>query len=63
MKTLLWVFIGIAIGIMAWVPLNLADRRDIPFGAAILAIVGSGAGGIIVLVAAVRWVRRGAATR
>jgi hypothetical protein len=61
MKPLLWVAIGIGIALVAWIPLNLADRRDIPFGAAILAIVGSVAGGIIVLVAVIRWVRRGSA--
>lgn len=61
MKTLLWVVIGIAVGILAWIPLNMADSRDIPFGAAILGIVGSFVGGVIVLVAVIGWVRRGSA--
>jgi hypothetical protein len=63
MKTLLWVVIGLAIAIAAWVPLNTADPRDIPVGAAIFGVIGTLVGGVIVLVAVVRWVRRGAAQR
>jgi hypothetical protein len=48
--------------VVAWIPLNLSDPRDIPFIPAILGIVGSIIGGAIALVAVVRWVRQGAAT-
>jgi uncharacterized membrane protein YeaQ/YmgE (transglycosylase-associated protein family) len=59
MKTLLWVVVGLGIALVAWIPLNMADARDIPFGAAILGIIGSFVGGVIVLAAAIRWVRHG----
>jgi uncharacterized membrane protein YeaQ/YmgE (transglycosylase-associated protein family) len=61
MKTLLWVVIGIGIALAAWIPLNMADPRGIPFGAAVLGIVGSFVGGVIVLVAVIRCVRHGSA--
>ncbi len=61
MKTGLWIVVGLVIAAVAWVPLNLADPRDIPFIPAILAIVGSFVGGLIVLVAVVQWVRHGSA--
>jgi hypothetical protein len=57
MKTVLWVLIGLAIVAVAWIPLNLSDPRDIPFIPAILGLVGSFVGGIIALVAVIRWVR------
>jgi len=57
MKTVLWVLIGLAIVAVAWIPLNLSDQRDIPFIPAILGLVGSFVGGIIALVAVIRWVR------
>jgi hypothetical protein len=62
MRTVLWLLIGLAIVVLAWIPLSLSDPRDIPFIPAILGIVGSIVGGVIALVAVVRWVRRGAAT-
>jgi hypothetical protein len=62
MRTVLWLLVGLAIVVLAWIPLNLSDPRDIPFIPAILGIVGSIVGGVIALVAVVRWVRRGAAT-
>jgi hypothetical protein len=62
MRTVLWLLVGLAIVVLAWIPLNLSDPRDIPFIPAILGIVGSVVGGVIALVAVVRWVRRGAAT-
>jgi hypothetical protein len=54
MRTVLWVLIGLAIVVVAWIPLNLSDPRDIPFIPAILGIVGSVVGGVV---AVVRWVR------
>ena len=63
MKTLLWIAIGILVGILSWVPLNLSGPHDIPFIPAILAFVGSFVGGVIVLVAVVQWVRHGSAPR
>jgi hypothetical protein len=57
MRTVLWIFIGLVIAGAAWVPLNLADPRDIPFIPAILGVVGSIVGGVIALAAIVRWVR------
>ena len=59
MRTVLWIVVGLVIAIGAWVPLNLAGRGDRPFGAAILGVVGTAIGGIIVLVAVVQWVRHG----
>ena len=59
MKTALWIVVGLVIAIAAWGPLNVAERGDIPFGAAVLGVVGTVIGGIIVLVAVVRWVRHG----
>jgi hypothetical protein len=61
MKTVVWIVVGLVIAGLAWVPLNLTDPQDIPFIPAILAIVGSGVGGVIVLVAIVQWVRRASA--
>ena len=61
MKTVVWIVVGLVIAVAAWVPINLADPRDIPFIPAILAIVGSFVGGVIVLVAVVQWVRHAAA--
>ena len=61
MKTVLWIAVGLVIAGVAWVPLNMTDPRDIPFIPAILAIVGSFVGGLIVLVAVVQWVRHGSA--
>jgi NAD/NADP transhydrogenase beta subunit len=61
MKTVVWIVVGLVIAALAWVPLNLTDPRDIPFIPAILAIVGSFVGGVIVLVAVVQWVRHGSA--
>jgi len=63
MKTLIWIAIGIAIGLVSWIPINMADRGDIPFGAAILAIVSTFVGAIIVLVAVVQWVRHSSVPR
>jgi NAD/NADP transhydrogenase beta subunit len=57
MKTVVWIVVGLVIAGLTWVPINLADPRDIPFIPAILAILGSIVGGIIVLVAIVQWVR------
>jgi hypothetical protein len=59
MKTVLWIVVGLVIAIGAWVPLNLAGRGDIPFGAAILGVVGTAIGSVIVLVAVVQRVRHG----
>ena len=61
MKPWLWFIIGVAIAGCSWIPLNLADRRDIPFGAAILGLAGSLVGGVIALIAFVALVRRSAA--
>ena len=61
MKTVLRLLIGLAIVVVAWIPLNMSDPRDIPFIPAILGIVGSFVGGIIVLVALIRWVRQASA--
>ena len=63
MKTLLWILIGIAVGLVSWVPVSLADRYTIPFFEVIIAFAGTFAGGAIVLVAAVKCVRYGSATR
>ena len=61
MKTALWIIIGLAIAIAAWIPLNVdTDPRDIPIGAFIIGVVGSLIGGILVLVGVIRLVRRGA---
>ena len=57
MRTLVWIAVGLAIVVLSWVPLNMADPRDIPFGAAILGFVGSIVGGVIALVAGIRWIR------
>jgi len=54
---LVWIIVGVTIGILSWGPINLADPRDIPFIPAILAFIGTGIGGIIVLVVGIRWVR------
>jgi len=62
MRTVLWLLVALVIVVLAWIPLNLSDPRDIPFIPAILGIVGSVVGGVIALVAVVRWVRQGAAT-
>jgi hypothetical protein len=62
MRTVLWLLVALVIVVLAWVPLNLSDPRDIPFIPAILGIVGSIISGVIALVAVVRWVRQGAAT-
>jgi len=62
MRTVLWVLVALVIVVLAWIPLNLSDPRDIPFIPAILGIVGSIISGVIALVALVRWVRQGAAT-
>jgi len=62
MRTVLWLLVALVIVVLAWIPLNLSDPRDIPFIPAVLDIVGSVVGGVIALVAVVRWVRRGAAT-
>ena len=59
MKTILWMLAGIAIGILSWIPVNTADRYTIPFFEAILAIIGTVSGAIIVIVAAVKWIRHG----
>jgi hypothetical protein len=59
LKTVLWIVVGLLIAIGAWVPLNIADRHDIPFQAAVLGLVGTVIGGVIVIVAAVQWVRLG----
>ena len=56
---MLKVVIGLVIAVAAWVPINLAEPRDIPFGAAIFAIFGTFVGGIIVIVGLVQSVRRG----
>ena len=61
MKTVVWIVVGVVIAGLAWVPLNLTDPGDIPFIPAILAILGSIGGGVIVLVAIVQWVRHGSA--
>jgi membrane associated rhomboid family serine protease len=61
MKIAIWIAIGIVIGVVSWIPINLADPGDIPFGAAILGIVGSVVGLVIVVVAAVQGMRRRAA--
>jgi hypothetical protein len=53
MRTVLWLVIGLVIVVVAWIPLNLSDPRDIPFIPAILGLVGSVVGGIIALVAVV----------
>jgi hypothetical protein len=58
----LWLLVALVIVVLAWIPLNLSDPRDIPFIPAILGIVGSFVGGVIALVAVVRWVRQGAPT-
>ena len=63
MKTLAWIAFGLLIGITAWIPLNMASRYDIPFGEAVLAFVGTVIGGVIVIVALVRWVRQGSTGR
>jgi hypothetical protein len=57
MRNVVWLVVGLVIAGAAWVPLNLSDPRDIPFVPAILAIVGSVGGGVIVLVNLVQWVR------
>jgi hypothetical protein len=62
MRTVLWLLVALVIVVLAWIPLNLSDPRDIPFIPAILGIVGSIISGVIALVAVVRWVRQGAAT-
>jgi hypothetical protein len=62
MRTVLWLLVALVIVVLAWIPLNLSDPRDIPFIPAILGIVGSVVGGVIALVAVVRWVRQGVAT-
>ena len=62
MRTMLRLLVALVIVVLAWIPLNLSDPRDIPFIPAILGIVGSVVGGVIALVAVVRWVRQGAAT-
>jgi len=59
MKTLVWIVVGVLIGIASWIPINLADRYSIPFTEAVIAIAGTIIGGIIVLVAIVQWVRYG----
>ena len=51
MKPFARIAVGIAIVIAAWIPLNMAGHYDIPFGEAVLAIVGTVIGGIIVVVA------------
>jgi hypothetical protein len=55
---LLKIAIGIVIGIAAWVPLSLAEPRDIPFQAAILGILGTLIGAIFVIVGLVQWLRQ-----
>ena len=57
---MLKILIGLVIVIAAWVPLSLADPRDIPFQAAILGVLGTILGGILVVVGLVQWVRRAA---
>jgi hypothetical protein len=61
MRTVLWLVIGLVIVVVAWIPLNLSDPRDIPFIPAILGLVGSVVGGVIALVAVVRWIRQASA--
>ena len=61
MKHALWIVIGLAIAIAAWIPLNIdPDPRDIPVGAVILGVIGTLIGCIIVLVALIRLARQGA---
>jgi hypothetical protein len=57
------IIVGVVVIVAAWIPINLAEPRDIPFGAAILAILGTVVGGIIAIVGLVQWVRRGSMSR
>jgi hypothetical protein len=49
MKPSIKILIGAAIATSAWIPISFADRGDIPFGAAMIAIIGSVIGGIVVI--------------
>jgi hypothetical protein len=55
MKPSIKILIGVAVATSAWIPISFADRGDIPFGAAIIAIVGSAIGGLVVIDAVFRW--------
>jgi len=48
MKTILWIVIGIMIGILSWVPANMADPHDIIAPLVIIAWLGTLVGGVIV---------------
>ena len=61
MKSWVWAIAGLMITGFSWTPLNLADRRDIPFGAAILGVAGSLVGGVIALIAFMALLRQGPA--
>ena len=58
---MLKLLIGLVIAVAAWVPLSMADPRDIAFQAAILGVFGTVIGAIIALVGLVQCVRRGSA--
>jgi hypothetical protein len=60
MKPVFWIILGIPIAVLARIPINLTDPGDIPFGAAILGMLGTIVGAIIVPVAVVQWARRSA---
>ena len=59
MRTVMWIVVGTIIGIVSWIPVNTADRYTIPFFEAIIAFGGTIVGAIIVIVAAVKWIRHG----
>ena len=59
MKTILWILIGIFIGMASWIPLGFTTRYDIPFFATVIAFGGTLAGAIIVIIAGATWIRYG----
>jgi hypothetical protein len=61
MKSWVWVIVGLTIAGCSWIPLNMADRRDIPLDAAILGVAGSLVGGVIALIAFMTLLRQGPA--
>jgi hypothetical protein len=55
MKPSVKILIGAAIATSAWIPISFADRRDIPLGAGIIAIIGCAIGCLVVIDAVFRW--------
>jgi hypothetical protein len=59
LKTILWILVGILIGILSWVPASMADPHDIIAQLVIIAWLGSLVGAVIVITATVNWIRHG----